>query len=193
MKTESELISVGAVDGGGSMTLTETFEPLVLRRVYGTFPTGVAALAALIGDQPQGLAVSSFTSVSLEPPMVLVCVARTSTTWPLLSQAPRIGISVLAAGQEQACRQLSARDGDRFADLGWHATENRAVLIDGASSWFECSVDQQTRAGDHDIVVLRVHDFDGDHAVAPLVFHGSRLRQLHPEPEPELEAQEPDR
>jgi flavin reductase (DIM6/NTAB) family NADH-FMN oxidoreductase RutF len=97
----------------------------------------------------------------------------------------RLGISILAAGQEQACRQLSARDGDRFVGLDWHATGDGAVLIDGASAWFECSVDQQTRAGDHDIVVLRVHDLDGDHAVSPLVFHGSRLRQLHPEPEAE--------
>jgi flavin reductase (DIM6/NTAB) family NADH-FMN oxidoreductase RutF len=189
VRTDSELIFVGAVDGGGSMTLTETFEPLVLRRVYGTFPTGVAALAALVGDQPQGIAVSSFTPVSLDPPMVLVCVAHTSTTWPSLGQAPRLGISILAAGQEQACRQLSARDGDRFAGLDWHATDDGAVLFDGASAWFECSVDQQTRAGDHDIVVLRVHDLDGDHAVSPLVFHGSRLRQLHPEPEAEGPAQ----
>jgi flavin reductase (DIM6/NTAB) family NADH-FMN oxidoreductase RutF len=165
------------------MTLTESLEPLLLRRVYGTFPTGVAALAALVGANPQGIAVSSFTSVSLDPPMVLVCVAHTSTTWPSLRHAPRLGISILAAGQEQACRQLSARDGDRFVGLDWHATGDGAVLIDGASAWFECSVDKQTPAGDHDIVVLRVHDLDGDHAVSPLVFHGSRLRQLHPEPE----------
>jgi flavin reductase (DIM6/NTAB) family NADH-FMN oxidoreductase RutF len=171
------------MDGSGSMTLTETFEPRLLRRVYGTFPTGVAALAALVGNQPQGIAVSSFTSVSLDPPMVLVCVAHTSTTWPSLSAVPRLGISILAAGQEQACRQLSARDGDRFADLDWHATEDGAVLIDGASAWFECSVEQQTPAGDHDIVVLRVHGLEGDHAVTPLVFHGSQLRQLHPEPD----------
>ena len=171
------------MDGGGSMTLTETFEPLLLRRVYGTFPTGVAALAALVGGQPQGIAVSSFTSVSLEPPMVLVCVAHTSTTWPSLSHVPRLGISVLAADQERACRQLSARAGDRFAGLDWHATGHGAVLLDGASAWFECSVEQQTQAGDHDIVVLRVHDLDGDHAVTPLVFHGSRVRQLHPEPD----------
>jgi len=165
------------------MTLAETFEPVLLRRVYGTFPTGVAALAALVAARPQGMAVSSFTSVSLDPPMVLVCVAHTSTTCPSLARAARLGISVLAAGQEQACRQLSARgDGDRFAGLDWHATTDGAVLLDGASAWFECSVAQQTLAGDHDIVVLRVHDFDGNHAVTPLVFHGSRMRQLHPEP-----------
>ena len=73
------------------MTLTESLEPVRLRHVFGTFPTGVAALAALVSDEPQGIAVNSFTSVSLDPAMVLVCVARTSTTWPLLSMPPGSG------------------------------------------------------------------------------------------------------
>jgi flavin reductase (DIM6/NTAB) family NADH-FMN oxidoreductase RutF len=163
------------------MTLTDSLEPLLLRRVFGTFPTGVTALAAVLDGRPQGIAVSAFTPVSLEPAMVLVCVAHSSTTWPSLSKAPRLGISVLAADQEQACRQLSARDGDRFADLDWRTTDSGAVLLEGASAWFECSVEQMAPAGDHDIVVLRVHDLDGDHAVSPLVFHGSRFRRLHPE------------
>lgn len=163
------------------MSVVEALEPLRLRHVFGTFPTGVTALAAVVEGGPQGIAVSSFTSVSLDPAMVLVCVAHSSTTWPVLAPAPRLGISVLAADQERACRQLSARDGDRFAGLGWRATTHGAVLLDGASAWFECSIEQQSQAGDHDIVVLRVHDLDGDHSVPPLVFHGSRLRQLHPE------------
>lgn len=163
------------------MTLTDALEPLLLRRVFGTFPTGVTALAAVLDGRPQGIAVSAFTPVSLEPAMVLVCVARSSTTWPSLSKAPRLGISVLAADQEQACRQLSSRDGDRFADLGWRTTDNGAVLLEGADAWFECSVEKLAPGGDHDIVVLRVHDLDGDHAVSPLVFHGSRFRRLHPE------------
>ena len=106
------------------MTLTHSLEPLRLRHVFGTFPTGVAALAGLVGGEPQGIAVSSFTSVSLDPAMVLVCVARASTTWPQLAILPRLGISVLAADQGRACRQLSARTGDRFSGLGWRATED---------------------------------------------------------------------
>jgi len=164
------------------VTLTESFEPLALRRIFSAFPTGVAALAAVVDERPYGIAVNSFTAVSLEPAMVLVCVAHTSTTWPVLARAPRLGISVLAAHQEQACKQLSSRRGDRFTGLDWHTTNKGAVLFDGASAWFECSVEQQRRAGDHDIVVLRVHELDGDHSVAPLVFYGSRLRRLHPEP-----------
>ena len=87
-------------------------------------------------------------------------------------------MSVLASGQREACRQLGARGGDRFAGLEWRATERGAVLLEGASAWLECSVDLQHAAGDHDIIVLRVHDLDGDHSVPPLVFHASRFRDL---------------
>ena len=60
----------------------------------------------------------------------------------------------------------------------WRTTEAGAVLLEGATAWFECSVAQQSRAGDHDVVVLRVHDLEGDHSVSPLVFHASRFREL---------------
>jgi flavin reductase (DIM6/NTAB) family NADH-FMN oxidoreductase RutF len=70
------------------------------------------------------------------------------------------------------------RGPDRFADLRWTATADGAVLLGGAGAWLECSTEQQVRAGDHDIVVLRVHDLDADHALAPLVFRRSRFRRL---------------
>jgi flavin reductase (DIM6/NTAB) family NADH-FMN oxidoreductase RutF len=149
-----------------------------LRRVFSAFPSGVTAVSALIDGRPVGIAASSFTSVSLDPPLVSVCIAHSSTTWPLLRRAPRFGVSVLSADQEQACAQLSARDSDRFAGLAWRATPGGAVLLDGAGAWLECSIEQQVRAGDHDIVVLRVHDLDADHEVHPLVFHSSQFRRL---------------
>lgn len=170
-----------------------------LRRVFGAFPTGVTAIAALVDGVPVGLAANSFTSVSLDPPLLSVCVAHTSTTWPALSDRARVGVTVLGAGQEQACTQLAARTGDRFADLDWHATADGAVLIDGASAWFDCSIEQHIRAGDHDIVLLRIHELDADHAVPPLVFHASRFRRLeevasaaprHPRDEPNSPAKE---
>ncbi|WP_328912095.1 MULTISPECIES: flavin reductase family protein [unclassified Streptomyces] len=152
--------------------------PTELRRVFGAFPTGVTAIAALVDGVPVGLAANSFTSVSLDPPLVSVCVAHTSTTWPALSGLARLGVSVLGSHQERACTQLAARGGDRFADLDWTATDDGAVLIDGASAWFDTSVEQHIRAGDHDIVLLRVHALDADPAVVPLVFHSSRFRRL---------------
>jgi flavin reductase (DIM6/NTAB) family NADH-FMN oxidoreductase RutF len=156
------------------------FDPTHLRRVFGAFPSGVAALAALVDGAPVGLAASSFTSVSLEPPLVSVCIAHTSRTWPLLRRAARLGVSILSAGQARAGRQLAGRAADRFADLRWRTTADGAVLLEGASGWLETSVEQQVRAGDHDIVVLRVHDLDADHELSPLIFHASRFRRIGP-------------
>ncbi len=151
-----------------------------LRHVFGAFPSGVAAVAALVDGAPVGIAASSFTSVSLDPPLVSLCIARSSTTWPLLRAVPRLGVSILSAAQERAGRQLAARRADRFAELSWRPTADGAVLLDGASGWLETSIEQQVRAGDHDIVVLRVRDLDADHDINPLVFHASQFRRLEP-------------
>ena len=160
------------------MTATEVFDPSRLRRVFGAFPSGVTAVAALIDEAPVGITASSFTSVSLNPPLVSICAARSSSTWAALRRAPRLGISILSSVQERVGRQLAARNGDRFADLDWRTTTDGAILLDGASAWLECSIEAQIRAGDHDIVVLRVHELDADHDLTPLVFHASHFRGL---------------
>jgi flavin reductase (DIM6/NTAB) family NADH-FMN oxidoreductase RutF len=152
--------------------------PLDLRRVLSTYPTGVTAVAALVGDQPVGITANSFTSVSLEPPIVSICVAHTSTTWPQLRAAPRLGISVLGAHQERHGRLLSARGIDRFASLQWQVTDLGAVLLDGASAWLDCSIERLIPVGDHDLVLLNVRSLDGDVSVPPLVFHASRYLAL---------------
>lgn len=151
-----------------------------LRRVFGTFPTGVTAVAAFAGGVPLGPAASSFTSVSLDPPFVSVCIAQGSRTWPRLREIPRLGISVLGAHQEAASRRLAAPGDDRFATLPWRVSNGGAVFVEGSSAWLECSVHQEVSVGDHTVVILRVHELDADPAVAPLVFHGSRYRQLQP-------------
>jgi flavin reductase (DIM6/NTAB) family NADH-FMN oxidoreductase RutF len=150
-------------------------DPATLRRVLGAYPTGVTALAALIDGEPVGMAANSFTSVSLDPPLVSVCVATTSSTWPKLRRATRLGVSVLSHEQEAASRSLASRGVDRFAGLSWHATEDGAILLDGASAWFDCAVEREIRAGDHEIVLLNVHGLGTDPLTPPLVFHGSRL------------------
>ncbi|MEV0568801.1 flavin reductase family protein [Dactylosporangium sp. NPDC050588] len=152
--------------------------PTELRRVFGAFPSGVTAVAALVDGVPVGLAASSFTSVSLEPPLVSICIARTSSTWPRLRRAGRLGVSVLSARQAHLGRQLSARGGDRFAGVTWRATHGGEILLDGACAWLDCSIDREIEAGDHDIVLLRVHALDADRGVPPLVFHQSRFGQL---------------
>ncbi|MBR7829623.1 flavin reductase family protein [Actinospica sp. MGRD01-02] len=153
-------------------------EPTALRRVLAAFPTGVTALAALVDGEPVGLAANSFTSVSLDPPLVSVCVATTSQTWPRLRGADRIGVSVLGHRQESASRRLASRGIERFAGLAWHPTADGAVLLEEASAWLDCSIEREIRAGDHDIVLLSVHGIGADPHTPPLVFHGSGYHRL---------------
>jgi len=149
-----------------------------LRRVFGCFPSGVTAICAELDGRPVGMAASAFTGVSLDPPLVSVCMQDTSTTWPVLRALPRLGVSVLASPHDDACRRLSARTGDRFAGLPIRTDEDGAVLVDGAAAWFTCTLHAELPAGDHVIALLRVHALDGRHEVDPLVFHAGRFRAL---------------
>jgi flavin reductase (DIM6/NTAB) family NADH-FMN oxidoreductase RutF len=161
-----------------TLRLAPATGPAELRRAFGCFPSGVAAVCAEVGGILTGMAISSFTSVSLDPPLVSFCIAHTSSTWPVLRVAPRLGVSILSSQHERAGRQLAGRHPDRFTDLPWRATELGAVLLEGAGGWFETNVEQEVRAGDHDIVVLRVRDLDADDQISPLVFHASEFRRL---------------
>jgi flavin reductase (DIM6/NTAB) family NADH-FMN oxidoreductase RutF len=116
--------------------------------------------------------------VSLEPPLVMFAVQNSSTTWPKLRQASRLGVSVLAEGQEAACLQLSSKTRDRFAGLSTSVSDSGAVLIDGAVLGFECEVVSETPAGDHAIVVLEVKATTINHESKPLIYHGAAFRQL---------------
>jgi flavin reductase (DIM6/NTAB) family NADH-FMN oxidoreductase RutF len=153
-------------------------DPGHLRRVFAAYPTGVTAVAAMVDGQPVGMAINSFASVSLSPPLASICVARSSTTWPVLKRAARLGVSVLSADHEQACRQLSAKSGNRFENLRWQARDRGAVMLNDASAWLQCSVDQTIAAGDHEIVLMRIHDLEANDGVHPLVFHRSQFPRL---------------
>jgi flavin reductase (DIM6/NTAB) family NADH-FMN oxidoreductase RutF len=149
-----------------------------LRRAFACFPTGVTAICALVDGQPVGMAASSFTSVSIEPPLVSVCMQNSSNTWRKLASLARLGLSFLNAEHEIASRQLAAKTGDRFAGIDWQPNANGAVFIAGASVWLECSIHQQIAASDHEIVLLLIETLRTQPDVSPLVFHASRYRQL---------------
>lgn len=153
-------------------------EAVDLRRAYGCFPSGVTAVCATAGGVPVGMAASSFTAVSLEPPLVSLCIQNTSSTWPQLRDLPRLGLSVLAEGQDAACRSLSAKEGDRFAGVPWEEHGHGAVFVHGATLWLDCTVHSEVPAGDHLIVLLQVLGLHAEPETAPLVFHGSQFRQL---------------
>jgi flavin reductase (DIM6/NTAB) family NADH-FMN oxidoreductase RutF len=149
-----------------------------LRRTFGCFPSGVTAVCTLIGGVPAGMAASSFTSVSVSPPLVSVCIQNTSSTWPKLRRLPRLGVSVLSEGQDDACVRLSSTDGDRFAGLSWEAGPDGSVFIRDASAWVDCSLYDEVRAGDHTIALLLIHGLHAVPHTPPLIFHGSRFRRM---------------
>jgi flavin reductase (DIM6/NTAB) family NADH-FMN oxidoreductase RutF len=93
----------------------------------------------------------------------------------------RLGVSVLGEHHDDVARQLASRDGDRFDGLSWTSTEYGAVLVDEASAWFDCSVEREISAGDHDLILLRVHGFGTAPGVTPLVFQASRFHRLEVE------------
>jgi flavin reductase (DIM6/NTAB) family NADH-FMN oxidoreductase RutF len=130
-----------------------------LRRVYECLPTCVAAVCALSDGAPVGIAASAFTTVSVAPPLVSVCVQNSSSTWPKLRRLARLGVSVLAKDQHRECETLAMKEGDRFAGVRWDATSGGALFIRGASAWLDCSPYREMDAGDHAVALLRIHGF----------------------------------
>jgi flavin reductase (DIM6/NTAB) family NADH-FMN oxidoreductase RutF len=150
----------------------------LLRRAFGCFPSGVTAVCAIVGNEPIGMAASSFTSVSIEPPLVSVCFQASSTTWQRLRERRRLGISVLAQGQDDICMSLAQNVTERFADVAWDRTPEGAVFVSGATAWLECSVYGEIPAGDHAVALLEIQGLQAYPKAAPLVFHGSQFRRL---------------
>lgn len=154
-------------------------DPAHLRAAFSAFPSGVVAVAAQVNGQLTGIAASSFTSISLDPPLVSFSVASTSNTWPVLRDAEHIGVSVLADHHDHVCRQLAGPVERRFTGLPFRSTAGGAVLLDEAVATFECSINQEVEAGDHIIVVLELHRVVDGGGTTPLVFHRSGFRKLH--------------
>lgn len=159
---------------------TDTPDSQLLRETFSHFPSGVAAMAAEIGGTKHVVVASSFTvGVSLEPPLVMFAVQKTNSTWPTLRMAERIGVSILGEDHAALCRQLAGRDKPaRFAGVDAAVNEDGAVFVPGSPVWFECSIYDEHPAGDHDVVFFEIHSLHAETGTEPLVFHGSRFRQL---------------
>ncbi|EGD53527.1 flavin reductase family protein [Gordonia neofelifaecis] len=149
-----------------------------LRSTMSGYPSGLVAVAALARSGPVGLIASSFTSVSLDPPLVSVNIANDSTTLPRLLNAESWGISVLAADQHHVADAFRRPSRERFDGVSWRATANGAVHLDGAAAEFTTTVRQIVTAGDHVIAVLAVADHRAEPGADPIVFYRSRLHRI---------------
>jgi flavin reductase (DIM6/NTAB) family NADH-FMN oxidoreductase RutF len=148
-------------------------DPAELRRAFTLYPRGVMAVASSVDGEPVGLAVSAFVSVSLDPPLILICIDRESRTWPKLATAGGIGVSVIAEDQAWLGRQLASRRTDRFANATFDTRPSGAMLLEGSVAQLECTVETVHEGGDHIMVMLRVIGMQGDPSKAPLLWHDS--------------------
>jgi flavin reductase (DIM6/NTAB) family NADH-FMN oxidoreductase RutF len=154
-------------------TVARSLDPARLRAAFGAFPSGVVAVAARVDGQLVGLAASSFTSVSLDPPLVSFSIANGSRTWSALCRAAHLGITVLADHHDRVARQLAGPATTRFDGLDLMHTDDGAVTIADGIAWFDTTIHRAVEAGDHTIVLLRLHSAHHVDHTPPLVFHRS--------------------
>jgi 3-hydroxy-9,10-secoandrosta-1,3,5(10)-triene-9,17-dione monooxygenase reductase component len=150
--------------------VTEAFDSAAFRKVLGCFPTGVVVVAATVDGRPEGLAVNSFSSVSLAPPLVSFCAAASSSTWPRLRRADGWAITVLSRDQEDSCRTFASKGVDRFASVAWWSSPGGHPVLDGALAWLEVLPHAVHEAGDHELVLCRVTALGAATEDRPLVF-----------------------
>jgi len=163
--------SVALIDPPGLASAPTSIDEARFRQVLGHFATGVTVVTGLSHDRPVGLAVNSFTSVSLKPALVAFCVGTRSVTWPDLREAGRFCVNILADDQEALSRAFATRGPDRFDGVGWRPAPSGAPILAGVLGWVDCTVDAEHEAGDHVIVVGRATGLGLEHEGRPLVFY----------------------
>ena len=161
---------------------SDSIDPKWFRQVLGQYPTGVCVITAVDpGGGHAGMAVGSFTSVSLDPPLVAFFPDKSSTTWPRIERAGSFCVNVLAADQEHVCRAFAVKGGDKFSDLRWRAAGSGSPIIEDAIAWIDCEIEQVHEAGDHYIVVGRVRELDVVNPSLPLLFFQGGYGRFVPE------------
>jgi 3-hydroxy-9,10-secoandrosta-1,3,5(10)-triene-9,17-dione monooxygenase reductase component len=164
------------------MSATPAFDSKQFRNVLGHFPTGVTIITGMDGDTPVGFTIGSFTSVSLDPPLVGFLPMVNSVTWAAMAPSGRFCVNVLSRAQADLCWKFAKSDNEstRFDGVAWRAGITGSPIIDRAVAWIDCEVEQVHEMGDHYFVLGRVvaleadadHDGDGPH---PLLFFKGTL------------------
>ena len=147
------------------------FDAATFRRVLGHVPTGVTVVTGVGNGTPAGLAIGSFGSVSLDPPLVMFCPGKSSNSWPLIERTGSFCVNVLAEDQAAISSLFAGRDPDKFAGVEWGTRVTGSPVIEGCLAWIDCAIETVHEAGDHWIVVGRVADLGVDRPeVGPLIF-----------------------
>jgi 3-hydroxy-9,10-secoandrosta-1,3,5(10)-triene-9,17-dione monooxygenase reductase component len=158
-------------DGDAAAVGSDPVDHGHFRRVMGHVPTGVAVVTAIHEGAPAGLTVGSFTSLSLDPPLVGFTVIREARSWPSIEAAGAFCVNVLAHDQVELCRIFSSRETAKFRGLRWRAAASGAPILEDVLAWVDCDTDRVLDAGDHRLVIGRVRALDVERGVAPLLFY----------------------
>lgn len=141
--------------------MTAPIDPRALRTAFGSFLTGVTVVTATTAEgRPIGFTANSFASVSLDPALLLVCLAKRSANYAALTGAAGFAVNILAEDQEAVSNTFARPADDRFAAVGWRAGPHGAPLLDGAAAWFDCAMHEIVDAGDHAILIGAIKAFD---------------------------------
>jgi flavin reductase (DIM6/NTAB) family NADH-FMN oxidoreductase RutF len=163
----------------GSPDVPRIVDPHLLREVLGHFASGVTVVTAVTDDGPTGFTCQSFSSLSLEPPLVAFAPARTSRTWPRLRSIGRFCVNVLAEGQDDVSQNFARSGQDKFAGVRWSPSAHGSPVLDGVVAWIDGELWAEYDGGDHSIVVARVLDLGADPDRRPLLFHRGAYGLLH--------------
>jgi 3-hydroxy-9,10-secoandrosta-1,3,5(10)-triene-9,17-dione monooxygenase reductase component len=163
----------------GSPDVPRIVDPGAMREVLGHFASGVTVVTALTADGPAGFTCQSFSSLSLDPPLVAFAPARTSQTWPALRAIGRFCVNVLAEGQDAVSQNFARSGGDKFAGVPWSPSAHGSPVLDDVVAWIDGELWAEYDGGDHSIVVARVLDLGADPERRPLLFHRGSYGLLH--------------
>ena len=151
---------------------TSSFDQGRFREVLGHFATGITIVTAMEDEGPVGFTCQSFTSLSLDPALIALAPAKTSTSWPKIAAAGAFCVNILSSDQEALCRTFAASGADKFAGVGWSTAATGAPVLDGALAFIDCHLEQIHDAGDHELVIGRVLDM-GVGEGTPLLYYRS--------------------
>lgn len=166
---------------------------MLVRKVHRSYPSGLTIVAALEEDAPHGLVLSAFSSISLDPPTIMVSVAFTSSNHARFYSADVLGVNIVSAEQASVARKFAQSGTDKFSDVAWHKGKFGAPILDGSSGYFEIEVQERILAHTHTIFIGRVLDAGVRDGAAPLIYanggfyEGSKLVNLEGEVPSELE------
>jgi flavin reductase (DIM6/NTAB) family NADH-FMN oxidoreductase RutF len=172
--------------------MPSAIDPVLFRDTLGHYPTGVAVVTAVTADgRPAGMVVGTFSSVSLDPPLITFFPATDSRSFAYLRTAPAFCINVLAADQDQLCQRLASGGPDKFDGVDWRPGPLGSPILGGVLSWLECTFEDVRRAGDHYIVLGRVQELAVERSSLPLLFFQGGYGRFSPAsfvaaPDPEL-------